>query len=311
LLANGSLTAIAGMASNTLKDLTAGTTGGILQVLVGQPFDIVKVRMQTAPKGTYSGMLGCAKGILVNEGPLAFYKGTLTPLLGIGLCVSIQFAALESSKRYFARINIEQGQGGPDGKTLTLPQLAAAGAFAGVTNGFVSGPVEHIRIRLQTQSDKNRLYSGPLDAIKKISRSHGIAGLYKGQVPTFAREALGYAAYFCTYEALVQRYMRIHQVPREALPSPLAVLYGAIAGYALWALIYPIDVIKSRVQTDGFSGPSRKYASTLDCVRTVWRTEGPAAFARGLGPTLVRSPLANGFTFLGFELASRALNSMF
>jgi hypothetical protein len=61
-------------------------------VLVGQPFDIVKVvrriiltnfnynllfafqRMQTAPKGTYAGMMHCAGGILKNEGPLAFYK---------------------------------------------------------------------------------------------------------------------------------------------------------------------------------------------------------------------------------------------
>lgn len=31
--------------SSTVKDLTAGTAGGILQVLVGQPFDIVKVGM--------------------------------------------------------------------------------------------------------------------------------------------------------------------------------------------------------------------------------------------------------------------------
>lgn len=29
--------------SSTAKDLTAGTVGGIAQVLVGQPFDIVKV----------------------------------------------------------------------------------------------------------------------------------------------------------------------------------------------------------------------------------------------------------------------------
>jgi len=29
--------------SSTVKDLTAGTVGGIAQVLVGQPFDIVKV----------------------------------------------------------------------------------------------------------------------------------------------------------------------------------------------------------------------------------------------------------------------------
>ena len=30
--------------------------------------------MQTAPPGTYSGMVQCATGILKNEGPLAFYK---------------------------------------------------------------------------------------------------------------------------------------------------------------------------------------------------------------------------------------------
>ena len=38
--------------------------------------------MQTAPPGTYSGMVQCATGILKNEGPLAFYKvGSL--LVGI------------------------------------------------------------------------------------------------------------------------------------------------------------------------------------------------------------------------------------
>ena len=99
----------------------------------------------------------------------------------------------------------------------------------------------------------------------------------------------------------------------------------------LWAVIYPIDMIKSRMQTDGFSlKEGQKYRSTLDCVRTVWRTEGISAFTRGLGPTLIRcatrpllfsallslrpfprsSPFANGATFLGFELASRLLNSL-
>lgn len=32
-----------------------GTTGGIAQVMVGQPFDLLKVRIQTAPQGTYTG----------------------------------------------------------------------------------------------------------------------------------------------------------------------------------------------------------------------------------------------------------------
>lgn len=48
-------------------------------------------------------------------------------------------------------------------------------------------------------------------------------------------------------------------------------------------------MIKSRLQTDGFSAADgRKYKSTLDCVRTVWRTEGMNAFTRGLTPTLIR-----------------------
>lgn len=120
--------------------------------------------MQTSPKGTYTGMLQCAGGILKNEGPLAFYKvrsalneinrfflthfqGTLTPLLGIGLCVSIQFGVLEYSKRVFAEHNLANGKGGEGGKTLGAGQLFTAGIAAGLANGFVSGPVEHIRIR--------------------------------------------------------------------------------------------------------------------------------------------------------------------
>lgn len=130
--------------------------------------------MQTAPTGTYSGMVGCAGDIIKNEGPLAFYKvkqkgsspvlhaailthffpsllgrkkGTLTPLLGIGLCVAIQFGALEATKRRMAEANLAAGKGGEGGATLSGPQLATAGAIAGLANGVVSGPVEHIRIR--------------------------------------------------------------------------------------------------------------------------------------------------------------------
>jgi solute carrier family 25 carnitine/acylcarnitine transporter 20/29 len=76
-----------------------------------------------------------------------FIKGTLTPLLGVGACVSIQFGALEYMKRLFTAQNLRAGRGGPDGKTLEPLQLAIAGASAGIANSVVSGPVEHIRIR--------------------------------------------------------------------------------------------------------------------------------------------------------------------
>ena len=65
------------------KDLFGGTVGGIAQVLVGQPFDTVKVRLQSAPEGTYSGAVDVVKKLIANEGPMGFYKGTLTPLIGV------------------------------------------------------------------------------------------------------------------------------------------------------------------------------------------------------------------------------------
>ncbi|KAG9102557.1 Mitochondrial carrier protein ymc2 [Ceratobasidium sp. 370] len=253
--------------------------------------------------------------------------GTLTPLLGIGLCVSIQFAALEGTKRMFADMNRKRGIGGPDGLLLSSGQLIIAGATAGLANSVVSGPVEHIRIRLQTQPHHAKLYNGPWDAAKKIYRSNGIAGIFKGQNPTLLREATGYAAYFWAYEKLVQREMRVHQCRREDIAPAKAILFGAAAGYALWAVIFPIDMIKSRIQTDGFSpATGQKYKSGIDATRKAWAAEGTAAFTRGLIPILIRwgllsgfvwiaadredrSPFANGATFLGFEMASRFLQN--
>ena len=44
-----------------------------------QPFEIIKVRLQTQPKDAkiYNGIVDCAKKIVLNEGPLAFYKGNI------------------------------------------------------------------------------------------------------------------------------------------------------------------------------------------------------------------------------------------
>lgn len=60
--------------------------------LANPPPDIVKVRLQTTTQ--YSSALDCATQIFKNEGPAAFYKGTLTPLIGIGACVSSSSSAL-------------------------------------------------------------------------------------------------------------------------------------------------------------------------------------------------------------------------
>lgn len=176
------------------------------QVLVGQPFDLVKVLTQTSAHGTYTGPLDCFSKVLKSEGPLAFYKGTLTPLLGIGACVSIQFAALGAAKRFFEDRKPKLSSGGFSSSATGKPELNTtelflSGAFAGTANTILSGPIENIRIKLQGQDMKNKLYDGPLDCAKKLYAREGLKGVFKGQVPTILRDGIGYGWVLDTFYA--------------------------------------------------------------------------------------------------------------
>ncbi|KAJ2772623.1 Mitochondrial carrier protein ymc2 [Coemansia nantahalensis] len=292
-----------GGAMRAVKDCLAGSVGGIAQVFAGQPFDTIKVRMQTQPD-VYRSTVDAVRKTVQNDGFSGLYKGTTTPLVGVGLCVSIQFLVMEHMKRTFARIN-----GTPAGQPVQLTplQLYAAGATAGVANSIVSGPVEHIRVRLQVQTaGAAAQYRGPGDCIAQIYRGHGLAGIYRGQTSTLLRELNGYGMYFLAYEALIQRTVRATGRPRAEIPSSQVCLYGGAAGLAMWLTSYPIDVVKSKMQTDGF-GPARAYRGTLDCVRQTLQREGVRGFFRGIAPCLLRAVPANAATFIGFEMALRAL----
>ncbi|KAI5310299.1 carnitine transporter [Ascosphaera atra] len=51
-----------------LKSFVAGGVGGVFAVVVGHPFDLVKVRMQTAERGVYSGAMDVVRKTVAREG---------------------------------------------------------------------------------------------------------------------------------------------------------------------------------------------------------------------------------------------------
>ncbi|KAF8002688.1 hypothetical protein HF325_003653 [Metschnikowia pulcherrima] len=280
------------------KDLFGGTMGGIAQVLVGQPFDTVKVRLQSAPDGTYKGAGDVIKRLMANEGLGGFYKGTLTPLIGVGACVSVQFSVNEFMKRHYDETM--------QGKPLSLLQFFNCGAVAGFANGFLTSPIEHVRIRLQTQTTK--AFAGPIDCFKQLYKIGGLSsGIYKGLAPTLFRESVGLGIYFATYEALIARELRKKVYSsRSDVPGWKLCMFGGLSGYTLWLSIYPVDVIKSKLQTDSLQKPT--YRGSVDVVRDIWTKAGTRGFYKGFIPTILRAAPANGATFAVFELTMRLLN---
>ncbi|KAI4930695.1 uncharacterized protein J4E92_004527 [Alternaria infectoria] len=289
--------------SRTLKDLFAGAVGGVAQVLIGQPFDIVKVRLQTTSQ--YSGALDAATKIYQNEGALAFYKGTLTPLIGIGACVSIQFGGFHYARRAFEASNeAKTGKG-----QLSYSQYYAAGAFAGIANTVLSSPIEHIRIRLQTQPHgPNRLYAGPIDCVRKLSAHQGVlGGVYRGTAVTFMREAQAYGCWFTAFEYMMNADAARNGIDRKEISTLKVAAYGGLAGEVLWISSYPFDVIKSKMQSDAF-GKDQKYKSMRDCFAKTYKGEGLGGFWRGIGPTLLRAMPVSAGTFATVEVTMRLIS---
>ncbi|KAH3667232.1 hypothetical protein OGAPHI_002881 [Ogataea philodendri] len=277
----------------------AGFVGGGVQVLVGQPFDLVKVRVQT---GQYSSPVAALVDTFKNEGLRAFYKGTLAPLVGVGACVSIQFYGFHEAKRQLLKAN-------PSQKELNLKQYYIAGAFAGIVNAPITAPVEQIRILLQVQKDQHRLYTGPKDAISKIYGQSGLfKGIYRGSLITLLRETQAYGVWFLTYEFLIQACTRIQKIERKDVSTIQLLLCGAAAGDALWLSSYPLDVVKSRLQSDGFGDHSKYDGSTLRVAKVIIREEGFKGFWRGIGPTLLRAIPCSAATFTTVEYVLRILN---
>lgn len=286
----------------SFDDLISGSIAGVVQVLSGQPLDLIKVRMQTKPS-KYINLFQTFKKIIVEESPFAFYKGTLSPLIGVSLVVAVQFSSNNFARNLLTLQNKKNNQKNPE--MLTINQNLIAGVFAGITNSFVVSPIEMIRIKMQVQGNSSKnLYSSTVDCATKIIKGDGIKGFYQGLCSTLLREMPGMALYFGVYESLMQSQINKYGTKAD-IPLIYPCIFGAISGSCFWTISYPFDVVKSRIQADDIS--NRKYKSIASTISIIYQNSGINGFFKGIVPCLVRAPLGNSLTFLTFEFVSSKL----
>lgn len=196
---------------SVIKDFIGGTLSGIIQVMVMQPFQTVKTRLvnQSLRNPDYTGITDCFRKILSSDGLRGFYQGSLSPLLGVGPQVALQFATNEFVKRAIAKLNEGNRQGG----LLTIKEALASGFLTGIPSSLLvvlhrlnQTPIDLARIQMQVK-DKNGKYHGSVDATKHIIREKGVRGIYLGFYPTLVREMIALSVYFGSYEFGKNRYV--------------------------------------------------------------------------------------------------------
>ncbi|KAG7389635.1 hypothetical protein PHYPSEUDO_010032 [Phytophthora pseudosyringae] len=277
-----------------LIDLTAGTVGGIAGVVVGQPFDTVKVRLQTYSK-YYNGAIDCARQTLKHEGFSGFFKGMTSPLIGSAATNAVMFAVYERTLKM-----IDDNAQNP-----TLKSVFYAGAVGGFWQTVPLAPAELIKCRLQVQDGRrSNQYRGPMDCIRHILKVRGTPGLFLGFTCTLWREVPSFAVYFWLYE-----YTKRVMVDGSINPTTSMLTAGGVAGVASWVVSYPFDVIKSAIQTLPVNHKLGEHKIAYQA-RQLYRLGGWRIFFSGLGTACVRAFPCNAVTFYGYEKSSELLKNV-
>lgn len=89
-----------------------------------------------------------------------------------------------------------------------------------------------------------------------------------------------------TFEALKLGYLRSTSKDE---PGVLALLaFGSISGSVGATVVYPLNLVRTRLQASGSSGHPERYSGIADVVRKTYRRDGWRGFYRGLVPTLAK-----------------------
>jgi len=288
------------------KSFLAGGVGGICTVVVGQPLDTMKVRLQAQPIPKpgeallYQGTVDCFLKTLRHEGPFGFYKGMAAPLIGVTPMFAVCFFGYNLGRK----LQIKD-----ESVPLTKSQIFAAGMLSGVFTTAIMTPGERVKCLLQVQgaSQEPPKYKGPGDVIRKLYKEGGIRSIYKGTAATLLRDIPASGTYFMSYEWLKEILTPVGG-DKSNLSVGRTLVAGGTAGMCNWMVCIPIDTLKSRLQT----APEGKYPDGLRSVfKEMMAKEGILGLYRGVSPVLLRAFPANAACFLGYEVTLKVLNKIY
>ncbi|KAJ5476738.1 hypothetical protein N7475_002467 [Penicillium sp. IBT 31633x] len=282
-------------------DFWAGYISGAIGIIIGNPLDVVKVRLQAGNSHADASSSGLSRF----ERASSLVRGAAAPILGYGALNAILFVAYNRSLTALDGFVTD-----PTNPVGVSPyKIWLAGAAGGLASWTISSPTEFIKCRAQLD---RRPEVSSWAVAKDILRTRGWKGLYFGGGITSARDSIGYGFYFWSYE-LCKRFMTSdddgsHQVAMKIL------LCGGIAGVVTWASVFPLDMIKTRLQAQTIADHPplatesqsllRSQRQTLDSfhiAKETYRAEGIRAFYRGLGVCSVRAFIVNAVQWAAYE----------
>lgn len=260
----------------------AGGVAGMVARTVIAPIERVKIIFQT--RTVQSGQAGWTSlvGRVVRDGGggmkgiLAFWKGNSVAVIRVFPYLGVQLSSNEYFRGALAPLGPKQA-----GILSAEGVRFFAGGCAGGLAVFCTYPLDLARARmaLLTEQGATRIPS-MLGVMKEVYIKEGsLRALYSGAGISMTGAALYCGIKFASYDACKdlcrRRLMPDPEGPASAVHRAVS---GGLAGVIAQTFVYPVDVIRRRLQT---GGPEAK-AKYPNFVRAIWRLYRDEGFARGL-----------------------------
>jgi solute carrier family 25 carnitine/acylcarnitine transporter 20/29 len=260
-----------------LHDVLAGGVAGSAGIIIGHPLDSMKVRLQTAASSS-----SCAASSFSSSSPImmmlarqggrhhsqhalqqqqqwvgkhtrSLWAGIGPPLVMASLVNASVFVTYGTTTRLWDEYNNDSNSQSSilatSSSSSSLTRNAVCGGIAGIVSSIIVCPVDLVKTKLQTASRCSSSSSSfsSYQTTKEIYTNYGIRGLYRGLLTTIYRQFPSFIIYFGSYDVIKTTLLQQQQLQYQNLLA--SIIAGGIAGSLSWAIIYPIDLIKTRIQS--------------------------------------------------------------
>lgn len=283
------------------KHFAASSIAPAAAALLTNPIEVCKVRQQMDQRPR--SLLVTLRGVWDSHG-LA------------GLQAGLPMAVVREASKSFFRIGLftpimSQLHDSKDGPAPVWKRMGA-GMSSGAIAALVCNPIELVKTRQQAAAAASGeaafAYNGPIDGLRQLHASEGLAGMWRGTGVSMLRSAMVTGPHLTTYTSVKETFVERRWLADAPPLHMLASLCGAFAGICC---NQPLDVVRNRLYSQplGADGEGLLYRGALDCANSLAQDEGLRGFYRGFWSHYIRVGPHYVLTFTFLEQIKKALGA--
>lgn len=223
---------------------------------------------------------------------------------------AIKFGSYEAAKRLFAKL-----EGHNDPTRIESWSKFVSGGIGGMISQFAVYPIDTLKFRMQCETVSGGLHGNRLiiATAKKMWNTGGIAAYYRG-LPMGLFGIFPYAALdLGTFEYL-KRAITVRSAKKlgchedDAQPGGfVTAAIGGLSGAIGASAVYPLNVLRTRLQSQGTVLHPRTYTGIMDVARQTIQGEGLRGLFRGLTPNLLKVVPAVSITYVVYDKSKKVI----